>query len=99
MTMFQAMMRFKAMKRPDGKPLRSDRAAALVGYCFIVRTAGWGAVSLNDANKSRLRRDFERAGVNPFDVDIDSGEAERITAFMDDQGRNAVAREVSTYTR
>lgn len=99
MTMFQAMMRFKSIKRPDGKPVRSDRAAALVGYCYIIRTSGWGAISLNDANKSRLRRDFERAGVNPFEVDIDAGEAERITALMDDEGRNHVAREVSTYTR
>ena len=44
------------------------KSAAMLGYASIVQRSGWSALKITKQSIQHLKRDFESAHINPFDI-------------------------------
>lgn len=86
----RAFYRFKryadGMKKGGG----SGKAAAWLGYAWMVSHVGWGGLGLETTTEWRMRKVFEGAGVDPSAIDWGSFDAKAVFEDLDPEGQGAL---------
>ena len=91
MTYWNAFCKLKSIKR-NGRPLRSDRCAALLGYCMILQKlqGDWKKVGITHSAIWEAKKVWTEAGIDPMRVDF----SDRISPVLDGLHMDAESREV-----
>lgn len=88
MRAFYALKRYAEaeMKRGGG----SGKAAAWLGYAWMVSHGGWGTLGLDRTSEWRMRKVFQEAGVDPAAIDWSTFDPGAVVEDMDPAGQAAL---------
>jgi hypothetical protein len=74
------------MKKGGG----SGKAAAWLGYAWMVSHVGWRGLGLNQMTEWRMRKVFQEAGVDPATIDWGSFDPGAVLEDLDPEGQGAL---------